>query len=218
MADNLASFKVFCQGGLNTSRDVLSQGETQPGSAIALINYEPSVTGGYRRISGYSNDYGVVPGTGSVLGVSVANGINDSILAARKPTSGFNYLHYWDNTAEDWVAVTTSGSPSMTGVVKVRFKRYNWGSPKVVITDGINPAATYDGTTYTQVTHSQAPSAPKYASIFQNHVFLSGDPSESTNLYFSAPYDETSFDPADGSGVINVGYPIVATKAFRDAC
>jgi len=46
MADNLASFKVFCQGGLNTSRDVLSQGETQPGSAVALINYEPSVTGG----------------------------------------------------------------------------------------------------------------------------------------------------------------------------
>jgi hypothetical protein len=36
MADNLASFKVFCQGGLNTSRDVLSQGETQPGSAISL--------------------------------------------------------------------------------------------------------------------------------------------------------------------------------------
>jgi hypothetical protein len=50
MADNLGSFKVFCQGGLNTSRDVLSQGETQPGSAISLINYEPAVTGGYRRL------------------------------------------------------------------------------------------------------------------------------------------------------------------------
>ena len=33
MPENLASFKVFCQGGLNTSRDVLSQGENQPGSA-----------------------------------------------------------------------------------------------------------------------------------------------------------------------------------------
>ena len=56
MADNLASFKIFCQGGLSTSRDVLSQGETQPGSAIKLVNYEPSVTGGYRRISGFIND------------------------------------------------------------------------------------------------------------------------------------------------------------------
>ena len=46
MADNLGSFKVFSQGGLNLNRDVLSQGETAPGSAITLINYEPSITGG----------------------------------------------------------------------------------------------------------------------------------------------------------------------------
>ena len=216
MADNLASFKVFCQGGLNTNRDVLSQGETSPGSAVSLINYEPAVTGGYRRISGYSNDYGTVPGTGSVLGVCVANGVNDGILAARKPSSGSDYLHYWDTATEAWVAVTISGSPTMTGVTKVRFKRYNWGSSKVVLTDGINPAATYDGTTYTQITHADAPSAPKYSSIFQNHVFLSGDSTEPTNLYFSAPYDETSFAAGDGAGVINVGFPIVATKAFRD--
>jgi len=219
MADNLASFKVFCQGGLNTSRDVLSQGETQPGSAISLINYEPAVTGGYRKISGFSNDYGTVTGQDntSVLGVCVANGINDGILACRKPASGNNYLHYWDDSSEDWVAVTTSGSPTMTGVTKVRFTKYNWGSPKVILTDGVNPAATYDGTTYTQITHADAPDDPKYSAVFQNHMFLAGDPNEKTNLYFSAPYDETSFAAADGSGVINVGFPIVAIKPFRDA-
>ena len=216
MADNLASFKVFCQGGLNTSRDVLSQGETQPGSAISLINYEPAVTGGYRKINGFSNDYGTVPGTLKVLGVCVANGINDGILACRAPSSGSNYLHYWDTATSAWVAVTTSGSPTMSGVTKVRFTKYNWGSPKVMLTDGINPAATYDGTTYTQITHANAPSAPKFSHVFKNHMFLAGDPSEDTNLYFSAPYDETSFAPADGSGVINVGFPIVAIKSFRD--
>jgi len=219
MADNLASFKVFCQGGLNTSRDVLSQGETQPGSAISLINYEPAVTGGYRKISGFSNDYGTVTGQAntSVLGVCVANGINDGILACRKPASGNNYLHYWDDSSEAWVAVTTSGSPTMTGVTKVRFTKYNWGSSKVILTDGVNPAATYDGTTYTQITHADAPDDPKYSAVFQNHMFLAGDPNEKTNLYFSAPYDETSFAAADGSGVINVGFPIVAIKPFRDA-
>ena len=67
MADNLASFKVFSQGGLNLNRDVLSQGETQPGSAISLVNYEPAVTGGYRKISGFSNVYGTVPGTGEEI-------------------------------------------------------------------------------------------------------------------------------------------------------
>ena len=216
MADNLASFKVFCQGGLNTSRDVLSQGETQPGSAVALINYEPAVTGGYRKINGFSNDYGTVSGTGNVLGVCVANGVNDGILACRAPSSGSNYLHYWDTATSAWVAVTTSGSPTMTGVTKIRFTKYNWGSPKIMLTDGINPAATYDGTTYTQITHADAPSAPKFSHVYKNHMFLAGDPSETTNLYFSAPYDETSFAAANGAGVINVGFPVVAIKSFRD--
>ena len=216
MADNLASFKVFAQGGLNTSRDVLSQGEVAPGSAIALINYEPAVTGGYRKISGFSNDYGTVTGTGSVLGVAVADGINDGIFAARKPSSGNNYLHYWNNSTSAWVAVTTSGSPTMTGVSKVRFSRLNFGTPKIVLTDGINPAATYDGTTYTQITHSDAPTDPKYSAVFQNHLFLAGDPAHPTKLFFSAPLAETDFAAANGAGVINVGFPIVAIKSFRD--
>jgi len=217
MPDNLASFKVFCQGGLNTSRDVLSQGETQPGSATALINYEPAVTGGYRKISGFANNYGTVTGTGSVLGVCVANGINDGILACRKPSSGNNYLHKWNNSSSAWDAVSTSGSPTMVGVTKVRFTRYNFGSPKVILTDGVNPAATYDGTTYTQITHASAPDDPKYSAVFQNHMFLAGDPNEDTNLYFSAPYAETDFSTANGSGVINVGFPVVAIKTFRDS-
>ena len=219
MADNLASFKVFCQGGLNTSRDVLSQGETAPGSAISLINYEPAVTGGYRKISGFANNYGTVTGQANtpVLGVCVANGINDGILACRKPSTGNNYLHYWNNSTSAWVAVTTSGSPTMSGVTKIRFTKYNWGSPKVILTDGVNPAATYDGTTYTQITHADAPDDPKYSAVFQNHMFLAGDPNEQTNLYFSAPYAETDFSAANGSGVINVGFPVVAIKTFRDA-
>ena len=217
MADNLASFKVFCSGGLNTSRDVLSQGETQPGSAISLINYEPAVTGGYRKMSGYSNDYGTVPGFGNVLGVCVANGVNDGVLAARHNNDNTNYLYYWNNSTSAWVTITTPGSVDVSTYPKVRFSRYNWGTPEVVITDGVNPAAVYDGTTYTQITNANAPSAPKVSHTFKNHLFLAGDATEATNLWFSAPYSETDFDPADGSGVINVGFPIVAIKSFRDA-
>ena len=219
MADNLGSFKVFSQGGLNLNRDVLSQGELQPGSAISLLNYEPATTGGYRRVSGYTNDYGTVPGdsSGGVLGVAVAAGINDGILAARKPSSGNNYLHYWNNSTDAWVAVSTSGSPTMTGVSKVRFTRFNWGSPKVILTDGVNPAATYDGTTYTQITHANAPTDPKFAAVFKNHMWLAGDPAEPHNVYFGAPTDETKWSPADGAGVINVGFPVVSIKPFRDS-
>jgi len=216
MPDNLASFKVYCEGGLNTNRDVLSQGERQPGSATLLVNYEPAVTGGYRRMSGFTNSFGTVTGTGNVLGVCVADGINDGILACRKPSSGNNYLHKWNNSSSAWDAITTSGSPTMVGVTKVRFTRYNFSGPKVVLTDGINPAATYDGTTYTQITHSSAPTDPKFSAIFQNHLFLAGDPAHSTKLFFSAPSAETDFSVANGAGVINVGFPIVAIKSFRD--
>jgi hypothetical protein len=80
----------------------------------------------------------------------------------------------------------------------------------------VNPAATYDGTTYTQITHADAPDDPKFSHVFKNHMFLAGDPNEDTNLYFSAPYDETDFAPANGAGVINVGFPVVAIKSFRD--
>lgn len=216
MADRISAFKVTMIGGMNTNRDVLSQGEQEPGSATQLINYEPATTGGYRRVSGYANSYGTVAGTGSVLGVAVAEGINDAIFACRKPSAGTAYFFRWNNSTSAWVAVTTPGSVTMVGVKKVRMMRYNWLSDKLFLTDGINPAASYDGTTYTQVTHANAPTAPKFASSFKNHMFLAGQASEPFNLYFSAPLNETDFSPANGAGVINVGFEIVQIKPFRD--
>lgn len=216
MADKILGYKVTAIGGMNTNRDVLSQGEQEPGSATQLINYEPSTTGGYRRISGFFNTYGTLAGTGPVLGVAVAENINDGIFACRAPSVGTDYFYRWNNTTSAWVAVTTPGTVSMVGIKKVRMLRYNWIANKLFLTDGINPAATYDGTTYTQVTHANAPAAPKYASSFKNHMFLAGDASEPFNLYFSAPLNETDFSPANGAGVINVGFEIVQIKPFRD--
>ena len=336
MADNLGSFKVFAQGGLNLNRDVLSQGEVAPGSAISLLNYEPAITGGYRRISGYTNDYGTVPGNSSksVLGVSVSDGINDGILAAREPNTGNNYLYYWDNTTEAWVSIKTdvvandrdgvataqtpsgagnltidgtladtgtvnfttsaaqqprlvtfyaaadesgveftitgtdylgtsqtetvtgpnattvsstkyfntitqiavsgattgdievgsgtglyrTSNPTMTGVKKVRFVNFELnGVKKVYITDGINPAAIYDGTNYRQVTDSTAPTAPKLSAVFNSRSFLAADPSEAYNLYVGGQSNELSYSVGDDAQVFNVGFDIVALKAFRGA-
>jgi hypothetical protein len=104
----------------------------------------------------------------------------------------------------------------MTGVSKVRFTEINFGVPKVVLTDGINPAATYDGSTYTQITDSNAPTDPLISAEFQNHLFLAGDPAQPSNLFFSAPTAETDFSPANGGGVINVGFSIVAIRKFRN--
>jgi hypothetical protein len=104
----------------------------------------------------------------------------------------------------------------MVGVKKVRFVDYNWGTPKLVIVDGINPAAVYNGTTYTQFTASSAPPAPKYVDAYKNHLFFAGMPTEPSNLYFASPFTDGDFNPANGAGVINVGFPIVQLKQFRD--
>lgn len=214
--DNLRTYLTVCSGGLVTNTDPLTQASTMSGSAIRMINYEPALAGGYRRISGFQNDYGTVTGTGAVLGVNVNGNIGDGIFACRKPSSGYNYLHEWNNTTDSWDAVTTSGSPDMTNVDRVRFVNYNWSGEVMLLTDGVNPAATYDGTTYTQITASTAPNNPKFAEEFASHIFLAGDTTDPYNLYFSAPLDATDFSPANGSGVINVGYSITAIKKFRN--
>lgn len=215
--DDLRTNITVCSGGLITNVDPLTHANALSGSALRMINYEPSLSGGYRRISGYQNDYGTVPGTGAVLGVEVNGNIHDGIFACRRPTSGNNYLHKWNNSTSSWDAVTASGSPTMVGVNRVRFSSYNWSTEVLLLTDGINPAATYDGTTYTQITHANAPTDPKFSEEFSSHIFLAGDPSEPFNLFFSAPINATDFDPANGAGVINVGFKITAIKKFRDS-
>lgn len=218
MPDKIRSFVATCNGGLLNNLDPITQGGSAPGSALRMINYEPSLEGGYRRISGYTNDYGTVPGEEDtpVLGVAVFNLLNDGIFACRKPETGNDYFHYWDNTTGAWITPITTGTPTMVGVQKVRFAKVNWGVPKLVMTDGVNPPATWDGSAYVQITGEQVPAAPKFCEDFQNHLFLAGDPSEPNNIWFSAPLDETDFTPAAGAGVINVGFEVVTIKAFRD--
>ena len=216
MADNIKTFPVPCQGGLRSNLDPLTHGGQLPGSALRMINYEPALRGGYRRIDGYTNTYGTVPGaTGTaVLGVFVSSDINSGIFACRAPTTGNDYFHYWNGSS--WTTPSTTGTPTMTGVTRVRSNDFNWGSPKLIMTDSINPAATWDGTTYTQITHAQAPNSPTVSENFSNHMFLAADPSAPHNLYFSAPMDETDFSPSAGAGVINLGFKAVQLKSFRN--
>ena len=295
MADALQTYVSVCAGGLVTNVDPLTQSNSLSGSAVRLINMEPSLEGGYRRISGYANSYGTLPGTGKVLGLNVNGEINQGILGCRKPSSGNNYLHWYNHyydvalgsgqgsgfsvgetvtgvvssgdatavaatgtvisktsdalvvdfgklpsnifatgnvltggtstatgtvastpTVKGWQAVSSAGSPTMTGVDVVRFERYNWTEEVLLLTDGINPAAKYNGTTYTQITHTNAPTNPQFASAFANHLWLAGDPDEPFNIYFSSPNADTDFDPANGAGVINIGFTVTQLKAFRN--
>lgn len=216
MADRIQTFPVQCGGGLVNNLDPLTMSTNLPGAASRMINYEPALLGGYRRISGFTNTYVTISGTGSILGIAVFSDLNNGIFACRAPTSGNNYFHYWDSTTESWITPSTTGSPTMVGVSKVRFAKLHWSVPKLVLVDGVNPASVWNGTTYTQITDVNAPDSPSLVESFASHLWLTGDSSFPFNLYFSAPLDETDFTPSSGSGVINVGFAITQIKAFRD--
>ena len=53
MADEIQSFKLVCSGGLNSNQNHLFLSEAAAGSATRLVNFEPSLYGGYRRIEGF---------------------------------------------------------------------------------------------------------------------------------------------------------------------
>jgi len=73
MPTNRQSFPVEFKGGLITNLSPLQQGINMPGSATTLKNFEPSITGGYKRILGFSKfDPFVIPPYGApvVFGAS----------------------------------------------------------------------------------------------------------------------------------------------------
>ena len=107
MADKLQVYKVSCRGGLDTNNDVLTQSAQAPGSAIRLLNYEPSLKGGYQRINGFTHSYGTIDGKGNVLGLVVLDGIG--IVGARRyqesSDTGYNasddgnFLYLWNGSS-----------------------------------------------------------------------------------------------------------------------
>ena len=55
MADRIQSYKLICSGGLNSNEHHLDLAENKSGAATRLLNYEPSLFGGYRRIEGFTD-------------------------------------------------------------------------------------------------------------------------------------------------------------------
>jgi len=211
-------FRTAIEGGLDVSSSILTMADRKPGAAISLLNYEASLQGGYRKINGFSHNFGVVPGTGPVLGLTVRDGVGNGIFACRKPIAGNNYLHEWDFVTSNWQVVTTAGSPTMVGVDRVRILPFNvLTATKIVLTDGINKAATYDGTTYTQITDSNAPTKPKLAAWFASHMVLAGDSTAPNTIYISAPDGETDYSPANGAAAMTLPFKVIALKAFRES-
>ena len=164
MPDNIQSFKLICSGGLNSNENHLDLSDNNPGAASRLLNYEPSLFGGYRRIEGFSefdSDYGIVTVAGSVTGDGKVLGIaifkddvtgGTTIIAARKDAGAATYSFYFYTANVGWRKYTLnhSASRAMTAngetVDRLRHVQFNFGTGnKICFVDGVNEAIIFDG-------------------------------------------------------------------------
>lgn len=232
MQDKITNQRVICQGGLNTNQNFLQLSMQNPGAATRLVNFESSLSGGYRRISGYSKlneNFGEVDNAsaeGAILCITSFNN-TDEYIAARKQQSGNTYRFY-ELTGAGWVAYTTGITHNSSSVTRIRTINFNFrDGPMLAFVDGVNNCVIYNGTTWYALSSSntggsgspggdQILDAPKYLAVFKNHLFLSGDPTAPNVICHSDPLDGLSFTAAGGGGQITVPFDVVQIAPFRD--
>ena len=237
MPDKIDSQRVLFEGGLNTSENFLLLSNSNPGYATRLVNYETAVSGGYRRINGYTKidaSFGEVtsvadPATGPVLGIwGFVIGSTFTIYAARKQTAGATYKIYKYVAVTGWESVATGTTQVSTGVTVLRTETFRTQVGNFIcIVDGINEALLFNGTTWYQLVSTnaggagspggnQVVDAPAIVTFFKNTLFLGGDPASPGVVAYSAPLDPFTWTAAAGAGQQIPGFSVVQIKAFRD--
>lgn len=243
MPDRIESFKVICGGGLNSNENHLSLSDNTPGSATRLVNYEPSLFGGYRRVNGYEQyddlfpevDDGNDVAEGKVLCVAYYKNEhigNPYVIAARKDVGATTYSFWYHTALIGWRKMTTGLTLNTTDgvrtVEKIRFAQFDFGSgSQIIFVDGVNKASVFDGTNWYAIDSTaaggssaaggdQALDAPSVVDVFENHIFLSGDRTSQSTAAHSAPNDPLTWTVAAGAGQLVMGFKVVQIKPFRD--
>ena len=111
-------------------------------------------------------------------------------------------------------AAITFISSDREGAVNTRFDIIDFtGTKTLVIVDGANAPALYNGTTFTVL--DSAPSDVIGATVVathKNHIFYA----KGRVLSFGSPLTTTDFESGNGAGNIGLDNSIVAIKSFRD--
>ena len=241
MADEIQSFKLVCSGGLNSNQNHLFLSEAAAGSATRLVNFEPSLYGGYRRIEGFKllESLNVTVGgsnaEGKVLCVAIYQNShigNPFIIAARKDVGANTYKFYKFVSQVGWQVMTNSLTLNTTDGVRTvdKIRHVQWdfgGGSQIAFADGVNNGIIFDGTNWYQLNSTntggtsspggdQIVNAPALVDVFENHLFFGGDRAQRSVLCHSKPNDPFNFMAAAGGAQITPGFNVVQFKPFRD--
>jgi len=202
------------QGGLVLNKSTFAM---QPGEALELVNFEPDINGGYRRINGFAKyNTNIVPVTSaSTEEILLSCIFNDKIVAAR----GQKIF-----TASAGSGSWTERDSGRTSAGVYTFERFNFdGNDKLIVADG-NNAPTVFNTSFaaTDVTSagggevSTAVTGAKFVAVFKDHMFYAGMSNNKQEVVFSVPFDEDNFATGSGAGSFKVDDTITGLKVFRE--
>jgi len=182
----------------------------KPGQALELLNFEPDIEGGYRRITGFSKYVtAVVPETSSASEeVLLVATFGSKVVAARGQK-----IFTADAGGSSWTEIDTGRTSAST----YDFERFNFdGNDKLIVVDG-NNAPTVFNTSFsaTDVSESSV-SGAKFVTAFKDHMFYAGKSSTPQEVIFSQPFDEDAFSSGSGAGSVKVDDTVTGLKVFRD--
>ena len=159
------AYPFVCEGGLVKNKSTFIM---KPGEAIELLNFEPDIEGGYRRINGF-NKYvsAVVPQTSSSSEeVLMVTTFASKVVAARGEK-----IFTADAGGSSWTEIDTGRTSAGT----YTFEKFNFdGSDKLIVADGNNDPTVFDTSfNATDVTQSTVEGA-KFVTVFKDHMFYAG--------------------------------------------
>ena len=196
-----------CEGGLVLNKSTFMM---QPGEALELENFEPDVSGGYRRINGYSKYVtAIVPQTSSASEKVLMVATFGSVVLAARGTS----IYSATPGGSSW----TSRDSGRTGALKYSFERFNFdGTDKIIVVDGTNAPTVFNSSLAATDVSDSSVAGSKFVVSHRNHMFYAGKSTTKQEVVFSEPFNEDGFSSGQGAGSFKVDDEITGIKVFRD--
>jgi hypothetical protein len=227
-------FTVACEGGLVTASNQIDL-LRRPGVATELENFEVSIEGGYRRISGFTKfgEGSATQPTGSddrILGVlPYADGVivcaSTGIFFSQDGITWLQINRISAGGGDSYATFTGKALSARTGQGQCSFaifeNSYDYG--EVIIADGANKpfafrmegtGALNTRTFFSKLITVDGTNSVKYITVHDHHLLAAGVNDNDSTVYYSANNAPEDFT-GTGAGAITISDKIVGIRGFR---
>ena len=228
-------FTVACEGGLVTASNQIDL-LRRPGVATELENFEVSIEGGYRRISGFTK-FGEGSATQPTGGATTIQGVfpyADGVITCAGTdiffsNDGITWLQINKlsaNSGDDHTTFTGKSATARTGQGQCQFVLFEGATfdyGEVIIADGANKpwafrmegtGALNTRTFFTEEITVDGTNGVKYITIHDHHLIAAGVENNLNTVYYSVYNDPNNFT-GSGAGSVTISDQVQGIKGFR---